>query len=53
MLMVHGFDIINDGYEEFDAGHFGVNAQKPANEDTYAIKRAEVLARRIVQSINK
>ena len=50
MLMVHGFDIINDGYEEFDAGHFGVNAQAPAKEDEYAIKRAEVLAHRIVKA---
>ena len=53
MLMVHGFDIVNDGFEEFDAGHFGVNAQKPANEDRYAIKRAKVLAHRIIDSIKK
>lgn len=53
MLMVQGFDIINDGYEEFDAGHFGVNAQAPANEDRFAIKRAKVLAYRLIQSINK
>ena len=53
MLMVHGFNIINDGYEEFDSGHFGVNAQKPADEDIYAIKRAEVLAYRIKQEIDK
>ena len=51
--MVHGFDIINDGYEEFDAGHFGVSAQEPANEDRYAIKRAKVLAYRIVDNIKK
>ncbi len=53
MLMVHGFDIINDGFEDFDAGHFGVNAQEPANEDRYAIKRTKVLAHRIVDSIKK
>lgn len=53
ILMVHGFDIVNDGYEEFDAGHFGVSAQEPANEDRYAIKRAKVLAYRIVDNIKK
>lgn len=53
MLMVHGFDIINDGYEEFDAGHFGVSAQEPANEDGFGIKRAKVLAHRIVDSLKK
>ena len=53
MLMVQGFNIMNDGYEEFDAGHFGVNAQKPANEDEFAIKRAKVLAYRIKQEVDK
>lgn len=53
MLMVHGFNIMNDGYEEFDAGHFGVSAQKPANEDEFAIKRAKVLAYRIKQEVDK
>ena len=32
-------------------GHFGVSAQKPANEDTYAINQCKILAERIMETI--
>ena len=32
-------------------GHFGVSAQKPANEDTYAINQCKILAERIIETI--
>lgn len=32
-------------------GHFGVSAQKPANEDTYAIAQCESMAARIMQMV--
>lgn len=53
ILMVHGFTIVNDGHEEYGAGHFGINAQEPANEDVDAIESAEALAHRIKQEIEK
>ena len=32
-------------------GHFGVSAQKPANEDTFAINQCKILAERIIETI--
>ncbi len=32
-------------------GHFGLAAQKPANEDAYALKQAESMAKRIIETI--
>ncbi len=33
-------------------GHFGVSAQKPAQEDEYALKQCKIMAQRIIESIN-
>jgi len=51
ILLVHGITIVGDGHEEFDAGHQGVCAQRPAKDDEFALKRAKVMARRIVSMI--
>lgn len=49
--LVSGMTII--GNSSYDAmGHFGVSAQKPAKDDTYAIAQCKVLAQRIL-SLNK
>ena len=34
-------------------GQFGVSAQKPANEDTYAINPCKILAERIIETIRE
>ena len=49
IMLVHGMMIVGDGQAFHDAGHHGVCAQKPANEDLYAIARANILARRMVE----
>jgi len=40
--------IVGDGHPDFDAGHHGVCAQKPAVNDDFALKRAKILAEKIV-----
>ncbi|MBN2168555.1 MAG: flavodoxin family protein [Actinobacteria bacterium] len=51
ILMVHGMRIIGDGSIESGAGHQGVCAQRPSNEDVFAIERAAVLAEAIVEAL--
>lgn len=34
-------------------GHFGVSAQKPASEDTYAITQCKILAERIINTVSQ
>ena len=53
ILMVHGMVIVGDGHPDFDAGHHGVCAQKPAADDEFALRRAKVLAEKIVCMIKK
>lgn len=51
MMMIHGMSIINDGSKTSQiSGHIGVCAQKPAEEDEYAIKTAKIMGERIVES---
>ncbi|WP_461246105.1 flavodoxin family protein [Treponema sp. R6D11] len=47
MALVHGMDIINDGFLDLDAGHFGVQAQAPAKDDEWALSRIKILAKRL------
>jgi multimeric flavodoxin WrbA len=47
MMLVHGMLIIGDGFQDDDCGHFGVNGQKPSKDDEYAIKRAQIIGKRI------
>jgi len=49
MMLVQGMIIVGDGYDEDDCGHHGVCAQKPSQEDAFAIKRGEILAKRMVE----
>lgn len=44
ILLVHGMRIIGDGSEEEGAGHQGVCAMRPANEDSFGIERARIMA---------
>lgn len=48
--LVSGMSIIGNS-SETGMGHFGVSAQKPANEDTYAINQCKILAERIMQTV--
>ena len=50
--MVLGFSIVTDA-DESGCGHFGLSAQRPANEDQYALTRIPVLARRMCQEVLK
>lgn len=51
MLMVHGFTILNDGSKEFGAGHFGICAKEPVNENNEVKERIKILASRIAEEI--
>ncbi len=48
--LVSGMTIVGNS-SELGMGHFGVSAQKPANEDTYAIAQCRSLAERIMQMV--
>ncbi len=48
IMLVHGMIIVGDGFIEDDCGHHGVCAQKAAEFDDLAIKRAEILGKRLV-----
>lgn len=47
-MLVQGMTIIGDGCYGFDAGHGGICANRPAKEDQNAIKRCQILAKRIM-----
>lgn len=49
IMLVQGMIIVGDGYIDDDCGHHGVCAQKPAELDTVAIKRAEILGKRMAE----
>ena len=51
MMLVQGMTIVGDGHMDYDAGHHGVCARKPAHEDEFAQKRIKVLAARIIQAV--
>ncbi|MGE5329868.1 MAG: flavodoxin family protein [Deltaproteobacteria bacterium] len=53
IMLVHGMVIVGDGHHDFDAGHHGVCAQKPASDDDFALKRAKIIAEKIVYMIRK
>lgn len=53
IMLVHGMTIVGDGYFEDDCGHHGVCAHNPAENDEFAVKRAEILAKRIFDICNK
>ena len=49
MMFIQGMLVVGDCYEEQAPGHFGVCSQSPTRDDAYALKRAVVLAKRVVQ----
>ncbi|MDQ2086796.1 flavodoxin family protein [Herbivorax sp. ANBcel31] len=53
MMIVQGMMIVGDGYVEDDCGHHGVCAHKPADKDDFAIKRADILAKRMFEVCKK
>ncbi|ADU74412.1 multimeric flavodoxin WrbA [Acetivibrio thermocellus AD2] len=53
IMLVHGMTIVGDGYVGDDCGHHGVCAQQPADKDEFAIKRAKILGRRLVDVCKK
>ncbi|MCX8131773.1 MAG: flavodoxin family protein [Clostridia bacterium] len=49
IMLVHGMIVVADGFGEDDCGHHGVCAHRPAENDEFAVKRAEILAKRMVE----
>lgn len=49
MMLCQGMTVVGDGFSEEDAGHQGACAQSPAGEDVQALKRAQILAKRVVE----
>lgn len=48
-MLIQGMIIVGDGHQDFDCGHHGVCAQQPSMNDSNAIDRARIMARRIVE----
>ncbi len=48
MMLVQGMIVVGDGHFSADAGHHGACAQQPSAEDEFALKRASILSRRIL-----
>ncbi len=48
-MLVQGMTLIGPGSHTVDAGHLGVCASRPANEDAFANSRCESLAARIME----
>ncbi len=53
MLLVQGMSVVGEGTGDYDAGHHGVCAQKPAEKDGYAVERARILGRRLAREARK
>ena len=47
MMIIQGMILVGDGFAADDAGHHGVCSQQPSSEDSFALKRADILCRRI------
>ena len=53
MLLIQGMSVVGEGTDDTDAGHQGLCAQKPAEEDSYAMERARILGKRLAQEVKK
>lgn len=53
MLLVQGMSIVGEGASDEDAGHQGVCAQNPADEDSFAIERARILGKRLAREVKR
>lgn len=49
IMLIHGMIIVGDGFIDDDCGHHGVCAQKPSESDGFALKRAGIMAKRMVE----
>lgn len=49
IMLVHGMIIVGDGYIEDDCGHHGVCGHAPAEKDQFALKRSEILSKRMIE----
>jgi multimeric flavodoxin WrbA len=49
MMLVQGMTIIGGGQQDYDCGHYGVAAQRPASEDKYAQERIVIMAKRLFE----
>lgn len=49
MMLVQGMTIIGGGQKDYDCGHYGVAAQRPATEDQYAQDRMIIMAKRLFE----
>ncbi len=49
IMLVHGMIIVGDGYYENDCGHYGVCSQKPSDQDSSALQRAEIVGKRLIE----
>ena len=53
MALVQGMTVVGSGHSDYDAGHHGVCAQRPAKDDEFAISRCKSMAKRLVDEIKK
>lgn len=53
MALVQGMTIVGSGHNDFDAGHHGVCAQRPAKDDEFALSRCKSMAKRLIEEIKK
>lgn len=49
IMLVQGMIIVGDGFGEKDAGHHGVVAHRPAEQDDFAQERLQLLGKRMVE----
>lgn len=49
MMLVQGMTIIGGGQADHDCGHYGVAAQRPAQDDQSALDRVVIQAKRMVE----
>jgi multimeric flavodoxin WrbA len=49
MMLVHGMALVSDASVSMSLGHYGVCGQKPATDDTEAIKSAKLVGTRLVE----
>lgn len=49
IMLVQGMIIVGDGYKDDDCGHHGVSAHQPSQKDDSAAKRADIIAKRMVE----
>ncbi len=49
IMLVQGMLVLGDGFRDDDCGHHGVCSQKPSENDDFAIKRAQILGKRMVE----